>query len=95
MCLKKTNNYAIIIKKLGGHNPMDMDIESLAYEEAQRIMEECFSFYNPYTCIIEVEEIPFEQREHFCQLVEDELLERGERIKRDGPYFKILKFQKR
>ena len=74
---------------------MDMDIESLAYEEAQRIMEECFSFYNPYTCIIEVEEIPFEQREHFCQLVEDELFERGERIKRDGPYFKIIKFQKR
>ena len=73
---------------------MNGNISVLAYEEAQRLLEKCFSFYNPYTCIIEAEGIPYESQEKFYQMVENELLEKGEKIKREGPYFKIVKFQK-
>ena len=73
---------------------MDKDITALAYEEAQRLLEACFSFDNPYTCMIESSGVPFEQQEDFYQMVEEELLERGEKIRREGSYFKILRFQK-
>ena len=72
---------------------MHIDIRALAYEEAQRLLETCFTFYNPYTCIIETAGIPFEKQEEFYRMVEEELLERGENIRREGQYFKILRFQ--
>lgn len=73
------------------------NIKALAYEEAQRLLEKCFSFYNPYTCIIETDiyEIPFNKKEEFCTLVEEELLEKGKKISREGEYFKIDKYQKK
>ncbi len=74
---------------------MPNNIKVRAYEEAQRLLEKCFSFHNPYTCIIEAEGIPFEQQDKFYQLVEEELLKKGERIIREGEYFKIERFQKR
>ena len=73
---------------------MNDNILALAYEEAQRLLEKYFTFHNPYACMIEAEGVPFEQQENFYQMVEDELLKKGERIKRDGPYFKIVRFQK-
>ena len=69
------------------------DIRALSYEETQRLLETCFTFYNPYTCIIEAEGIPFENQEQFYRMVEEELLAKGEKIRREGPYFKILRFQ--
>ena len=73
------------------------NIKALAYEEVQRLLEKCFSFHNPYTCIIETDiyGIPFNQKEEFCRLVEKELLEKGEKISREGEYFKIDKFQRK
>lgn len=73
---------------------MHYDIKALAYEEAQRLLETSFSFFNPYTCIIEADGIPFGEQEEFFRLVEKELLEKGLKIKREGQYFKIVKFQK-
>lgn len=73
---------------------MNGDIRELAYEEAQRLLETCFSFYNPYTCIIEAEGVEYDEREDFYRLVEEELLCKGERIRREGQYFKISKYQK-
>ena len=73
---------------------MNDDIRALAYEEAQRLLETVFSYHNPYACIIEVGGIPFEKQETFCQMVEEELLAKGERITRSGAYFKIDRYQK-
>ena len=72
-----------------------MTMTAMAYEEAQRLLEKSFSFHNPYTCEIEAEGIPFNQREEFYKLVEEELLERGEKISRQGEFFKIDKYQKK
>ena len=69
------------------------DMNALAYEEAQRLLEKCFSFFNPYTCIIDAEGIPFEKREKFYSLVEEELLKKGEKIIREGELFKIKRYQ--
>lgn len=71
-----------------------MYMEALAYDEAQRLLETSFNFYNPYTCIIETEGIPFNEKELFCKMVEQELALRGEKINRRGEYFKITKYQK-
>lgn len=73
---------------------MRKNLEALAYEEAQRLLETCFTFHNPYTCIIDNEGIPFEKHEDFYRMVEEELLAKGEKIERRGAFFKILKFQK-
>lgn len=69
------------------------ELEARAYDEAQRLLERDFSFYNPYTCIIEADEIPFGDRDRFYGLVEIELAAKGEKISRDGQYFKISKYQ--
>lgn len=71
------------------------DLHALAYEEAQRLLEKCFSFHNPYTCIIDAQGISFELREDFYRLVEEELLAKGEKIIREGEYFKIQRFQRK
>lgn len=72
----------------------DIDLEALAYEEAQRLMEKEFTFHNPYSRIIECDDIPYDQEEKFCQMVEDELALRGETIARQGKYFKICRYQR-
>lgn len=71
------------------------EIEALAYEEAQRIIEEEFSYHNPYTRIIECGDVPFNEEEKFCKMVEDELKLKGESITRDGKYFKICRYQQK
>ena len=70
------------------------DIYAKAYDEAQRLMETCFSYCNPYTCIIEDDGIPFDMQDKFYSLVEEELQLKGEKITREGKYFKINKHQK-
>ena len=72
----------------------NIEIEALASEEARRLYEKEFSYYNPYTREIDAEGIPFLEREKFYQLVEEELLQKGEMIQRDGAYFKIMKYQR-
>ena len=69
------------------------DITALAYDEAQRLLETCFACYYPYTCIIEDDGVPFEKRETFYRQVEEELLLKGEKITRNGKYFKIDRYQ--
>ena len=69
------------------------NLEAAAAEEARRLYEREFSHYNPYTIVIETEGIQSSQVEAFCCLVEQELLEKGERIKRNGIYFKIGRYQ--
>lgn len=71
-----------------------MDVlTAMASEEARRLLEKEFSYNNPYTVIIEDEDIPFTKREKFYSLVEEELLLKGEQIDRQGQYFKICKYQ--
>ena len=71
------------------------ELEAMASEEARRLYEKEFSYCNPYTVTIEDNEIPHNLRDSFYQLVEDELLEKGEKISRNGQYFKIDKYQKK
>ena len=74
------------------------DMTALVYEEVQRLLEIYFSHHHPYTCEIQADGIPFNQRDTFYQMVEAELLERGKSITRDriyGQYFKIDEYQKR
>ncbi len=71
----------------------NMEIYARAYEEAQRLIEKCFSFFNPYSCEIDDEGIPFNQREAFYREVEDVLFEKGYNITRNGRYFKIDRYQ--
>ena len=74
------------------------EMTTLVCEEVQRLLETCFSYHNPYTCEISAEGVPFEERDNFYRMVEEELLERGKKITRDrkyGQYFKINEFQKR
>ncbi len=72
------------------------ELEAKASDEAQRLYEKEFSFYNPYTVTMDDEGIPFTQRKEYYHLVERELALRGEEINRpfDGPFFKITKYQK-
>ncbi len=71
------------------------ELEGKAFEEAQRLIDEKFSFFNPYTVQIDDDGVPFAQAEEFYSLVEKELLARGEEIHRPvgSPYFKIKKYQ--
>lgn len=66
-----------------------------ASEEACRLLEKEFSFHNPFKVVIEDQEIPFTSRNKFYALVEEELRMKGEKITRDGQFFKIDKYQKK
>lgn len=57
----------------------DLELEAYASEEASRLLAHDFSFFNPYTCIIEAHDIPFTERDAFYQKVEEELLRKGEK----------------
>ena len=70
-------------------------LTAMASEEARRLLEKEFSFHNPYTVVIEDEDVPFTQRDDFYSLVEEELNMKGETITREGQYFKINKYQKK
>ena len=70
-------------------------LTALASEEARRLLEEEFSYDNPYTVVIEDEGVPYTQRDRFYGLVEEELLMKGEKITRNGQFFKIDKYQKK
>lgn len=66
------------------------ELYALADEEARRLIETVFSFSNPYTCIIESDNIPFNLRDVFYDCVEEILEEKGYHIiNRLGPYFKV------
>ncbi len=71
------------------------ELEALAYDEAQRLLEKEFTYHNPYSRIIECDQIPYNQQDEFCQMVEEELKLKGETITRDGKFFKIDKFQQK
>ena len=71
----------------------EMYLQALAYDEAQRLIEKCFSFFNPYSNEIEAETVPFNLRDHFYALVQKELELKGQRITRRGAYFKIDMYQ--
>ena len=71
----------------------DLELEAYASEEASRLLAHDFSFFNPYTCIIESHDIPFTERDAFYQKVEEELLRKGEKIMRHGEFFKISRYQ--
>ena len=72
-----------------------MELEGMAYDEAQRLIEVYFYACTPHTCIIESRNIPEEQREHFYRMVERELLLKGKKIRRKGGNFKIPEYQKK
>ena len=69
------------------------ELEAMASEEARRLYEKEFSYHNPYTREIEADGIPACLEDKFYQMVEDELLLKGEKIRRIGKYFKICKYQ--
>ncbi len=71
----------------------NMELQAIASEEARRLYEKEFSYFNPYTREIDTEGIPYTQKEAFCRMVEEELLQKGEKIRRQGQYFKIDKYQ--
>lgn len=71
----------------------NLQLEVLAYEETQRIIEKEFWFLYPGVCEIYAEDIPSSQRDKFYQLVEAELTKKGEKITRYGEFFSIDKFQ--
>lgn len=70
------------------------ELEALAYDEAVRLKEKWFNHYHPYTCWIEIpKDVSFVDEDYFCRLVESELEIMGEKITRDGKFFKINRFQ--
>jgi len=71
------------------------EIEAMASEEAVRLYEKEFQHYNPYTREINADGIPYSKQEIYFRLVEEELLAKGEKIQRQGAYFKIERYQKR
>lgn len=72
-----------------------MELEVEASEEARRLYEREFHHHNPYTREIDTSGIPYAQEEQFCQMVEDELRLKGEKIHLNGRYFKIDRYQKK
>ena len=68
-----------------------------ASEEARRLYEHDFSYYNPYTVIIDDHMIPFYSRDRFYELVKTILyVEKGEHVSSDPSnpgYFKIDRYQ--
>ncbi len=70
------------------------ELEALAYDEALRLMEVYFTHVHPYTCWIDIPaDVSYNEVDFFCRLVEDELLLKGEKITRNGKFFKINRFQ--
>ena len=69
------------------------DLVAMAAEEASRLYETCFHHYHPWSVDIDTTGVPYDKVETFCRLVEEELALRGEKIRRDGRYFKIDKYQ--
>lgn len=69
------------------------ELEAMASEEARRIYEKEFSYHNPYTREIESDGVPVGLEEAYYRMVENELALRGEKIFRDGKYFKISRYQ--
>ena len=70
------------------------ELEALAYDEALCLLETSFSFDNPYTCVIDLPpEISFNDESAFYRQVEEELAAKGEKIAREGEFFKILRYQ--
>ena len=83
-------------------NYMEVFLDPLyaeASEEARRLYEKEFSYYNPYTVIIEDDGIPHNSRDRFYELVKTILLvEKGEHVSsnpENPKYFKIDKYQSR
>ena len=70
-----------------------LDLSALAYDEAGRLYENFFHHYYPFTVEIETTGVPYDREEAFCRLVEYELALKGEKIRRNGRYFKIDKYQ--
>ena len=75
------------------YNHPSMDLVALAAEEASRLYEVNFHHYHPYTVEIETDGVSYDKVETFCRLVEEELLAKGEKIRREGRYFKIDRYQ--
>ena len=75
------------------YNHDSMDLVALAAEEARRLYEANFHHHHPYTVEIETDGVPEDRTEYFCRLVEEELLAKGEKIRREGQYFKIDRYQ--
>jgi len=71
------------------------ELMAIASEEARRLYEKEFSYFNPYTREIEDEGIPAALCPLYYQMVEEELRLKGEAITRHGKYFKIDKYQRR
>lgn len=87
--------YYLYTTFIGGLFMDNSELQAMASEEARRLYEKEFSCFNPYTREIDAEGIPFTQRETFYRMVEDELREKGEEIQRQGPYFKIARYQRK
>ena len=68
------------------------ELIALAFEESQRLIEKYFISYWPYSCWIELDSIPYNDQDHFCDLVEAELLQKGHKITRIGKFFKVNKW---
>ena len=75
------------------YNSHETDLVALAAEEAIRLYEVYFHHHHPYTVEIETDGVPSDRIDYFCRLVEEELELKGEKIRRDGRYFKIAKYQ--
>lgn len=70
------------------------ELEALAYDEAMRLKETYFGHHHPYTCWMEIPaDVSFIDEDEFCMLVQLELERSGEKITRDGRFFKINRFQ--
>ena len=74
-------------------NYFETDLVAMAAEEASRLYEKFFHHYHPWSVDIDTAGVPFEDEERFCRLVEEEIAAKGEKIRRNGRYFKIDKYQ--
>lgn len=70
-----------------------VDLVALASEEANRLYETYFHHHHPYSVEIETYGVPTGREDYFYRLVEEELLNKGEKIRRNGQYFKIDRYQ--
>lgn len=74
---------------------LEAELEARASEEARRLYEQEFHYYNPYSREIDIKGIPCALEDKFCRMVEEELELKGEKIHRNGKYFKIDRYQKK
>lgn len=70
-------------------------LEAEADEEARRLFEIISYYSDPGMMEIDTRGVGYWQEEQFCQMVEAELLKRGERIRRNGRYFTSARYQKK